>query len=247
MVDENYSRKMDEIAVDIAEVKEWITASKSIRNKAFLRQKLKSLEMAEFELHKKQDDINNAPEAKQDEKGKESTAPTASPTSLASTQQEQQVKWSSVPFFYWDQTNTKVTVGVRELDGVGKLPSEQITCSFKKLSFDLRVMGLNGKNYRLQQARLQHEIVPGKSKMKVKANKIILYLWKEEAKWGAEHWTELKGTEKEQKMKENPGGMLMDTLKDLYAKGDDKTKEMIAKSMTQAREQSLQEGKMPAF
>ena len=53
--------------------------------------------------------------------------------------------------FGWDQSGNKVKVYVTSgLDGIGALGKDQVVCEFLDKSFDLRVQGLNNKNYRLR-------------------------------------------------------------------------------------------------
>ena len=63
------------------------------------------------------------------------------------------------------------------IDGVGEI-KERVTCDFKKNSFDLKIHGLNGKNYRLVKTNLDKDIIPSESKCVVKKNKITLSLRK---------------------------------------------------------------------
>ena len=63
------------------------------------------------------------------------------------------------------------------IDGVGEV-KDQVTCDFTKNSFDLKIHGLKGKNYRLFKNNLDKEIVPGESTCVVKKNKVTLNLRK---------------------------------------------------------------------
>ena len=57
----------------------------------------------------------------------------------------------SITKFGWEDSGAKVKVMiVSGVDGIGKIPSENVTCDFLDQSFDLRIQNLNGKNYRLR-------------------------------------------------------------------------------------------------
>jgi hypothetical protein len=64
-----------------------------------------------------------------------------------------------------------------ELENVGTV-KDNVTCDFTNCSFDLKVHGLNGKNYRLINDNLEKDIVPGQSKFVVKKNKVVITLQK---------------------------------------------------------------------
>ena len=72
--------------------------------------------------------------------------------------------------FAWDQGKESISVYV-DLAGVGDV-KEGVTCDFARDSFDLKVMGLGGKNYRLLQDNLDKDVVVDKCKCLVKANKV---------------------------------------------------------------------------
>lgn len=64
--------------------------------------------------------------------------------------------------YAWDQgeyNSPTVSIFV-ELEGVGSV-KESVSVSFSKTGFDLTVVGLNGKNYRLVKDNLEKDIVVG--------------------------------------------------------------------------------------
>ena len=65
-----------------------------------------------------------------------------------------------------------------ELNGIGKLPKEQIEVDFGIRTLELRVIGLGGKNYKLRVGKTHHPYEPTKSKYLIKENKIVLSLAK---------------------------------------------------------------------
>ena len=77
--------------------------------------------------------------------------------------------WTEITTFALELGGYKeklVTVDVR-LKGVEALPTESVTCDFTKGSFDLKVVGLDGVNYRFLRGNLEKDIVPGESSVKV--------------------------------------------------------------------------------
>ena len=129
------------------------------------------------------------------------------------------------------------------LPNVGSIPRDQITCEFTSSSFDLIVRDLGGKSYRLVNDNLENDIVPDKSKILVKADKIVIKLGKKKTEYGGhDHWSQL--TAKKDKKKKaadaaNPAAGIMDLMKDMYDSGDDNMKRMIGETMQKQREGKL--------
>ena len=135
-----------------------------------------------------------------------------------------------------------ITSGVNE---IGKLPTDQINCDFQKISFDLKVHGLNGKNYRLKINDLQENIIASESKFQIKSNGVSITLLKEKPNdtWGSLYKvknmisTELEKTIKEDTKVDDPVGSMQNMLKEMYQNGDQQTKSMIAKSWQKANDE----------
>ena len=144
------------------------------------------------------------------------------------------MEYETITKFGWDQANGKVKVYITSgLDGVGKIPKENITCEFEDDKFDLRIQNLNNKNYRLKIAQLQNKIKFGECKFNIKSNGISITLVKD----GSDHWTDLKPKQsmfgkEDPKIDENgdPLAGMQNMMKEMYQNGDDKTKAMIAES-----------------
>ena len=129
------------------------------------------------------------------------------------------------------------------LDGIGKHPKQNIDCEFTDTFFDLRVLGFNGKNWRLKIGPLNGLIDPAACKLKVKSNSITLELRKSKSK----HWDDLKEKKKDalasaakkgpaaDEEGADPGSSLMNMMKELYDQGDDNMKRTIAESWTKAQ------------
>ena len=115
-------------------------------------------------------------------------------------------------------SGAKVTVYIDEgLEGVGAIPRSNVTCDFTSDSFDLKVIGLNGRNYRVVKRNLEKDIDPAGSILKVRKNKVILKLAKVEGEYGFESWTRLTSTkskEKKRAAKKDPLASIMDMMKE---------------------------------
>lgn len=128
---------------------------------------------------------------------------------LIDQQAATQVKPSSVPVapvqgafipiesYAWDQGeyNSPTLSIFVDLDGVGAV-KDNVVANFTKMSFDVQVTGLNGKNYRLLKDNLEKDIVPDKSKCIVKKDKIVLKLQKVKGEYSFEHWNSLTAKKK---------------------------------------------------
>ena len=87
-------------------------------------------------------------------------------------------KYESITKFGWEQTGKQLKVYITEgMNGVGAL-KDNVSCEFEDKSFDLRIHGLNGKNYRLKVPELQSDISISLSKFNVKSNSISITLAK---------------------------------------------------------------------
>jgi calcyclin binding protein len=129
------------------------------------------------------------------------------------------------------------------LPNVGSIPRDNITCEFTPSCFDLIVRDLGGKSYRLVNDNLDNDIDPDKSKILVKADKVVVKLGKKKTEYGSyDHWSQLTG-KKDKKKKAadaaNPAAGIMDLMKQMYDEGDDNMKKMIGETMQKQREGKL--------
>lgn len=174
------------------------------------------------------------------------TAPVAAPAAAAP-------HYESITGWGWDQNTNYVEVLIHSgLDGVGALPKGAVTVDFTKSSFDLRVMGLAGKNYRLRVTNLDKDIAPERSSFEVKKNRVVIKL-KKAGEW--DHWIDLVskrragaaegggagggagGAGAAGKGAEDPSAALMDMMKQMYEDGDDATRKIIAESWLKSRDE----------
>lgn len=137
------------------------------------------------------------------------TQPTPS-TSSKSSKHAAGLTFVPVESYSWDQgsfNSSTVTIYV-ELDGVGDV-KDNVQVSFTKSSFDLTVVGLGGKNYRLVKENLEKDIVADQSTYVVKKNKVVLKLQKLKGEYSYDHWTQLtakKKREETESSKKDPMG-----------------------------------------
>lgn len=159
------------------------------------------------------------------------------------------VKFVSIDRFSFDAGKSKdpfVTLYV-DLPRVGSIPRENIETQFTKLSFDLVVKDLEGKNYRLYKDGLEKDIDAEKCKIIVKADKILVKLAKCKTDYGGfDYWTKLTDTKKSKKedaTSKDPQQSIMQLMKQMYDEGDDSMKKMIGETMLKQRNGEL--GKEP--
>lgn len=139
-----------------------------------------------------------------------------------------------------------VAVDVR-LKGVEALPAENVTCDFGECSFDLKVHGLDGENYRMKKTNLEKDIVPSESSVRVKKNHVVVTLKKVKGDYGYESWSDLTGKRRKAENKkssaDDPQASIMSMMKDLYDDGDDSMKKIIGEAMYKARSGEKQDTK----
>jgi len=160
-------------------------------------------------------------------------------SSLNTAQRCYEVKLNN---YGWDQTNTTTKIYI-SLSNVHHLPKEAIVCTFTEKSLDLRIFGLDNKNYHLPINNLCAEIDTEKSNFKVKTDLIVVSLAKKIAK----EWSHVTLVEKRMKdaksssmsdlnEESDPSASLMNLMKKMYQDGDDEMKKTIAKAWTESQE-----------
>jgi len=208
----------------ITELKGFLEASKKERVKSLLNKEISQLEK----------ELNIIKSSK--------PVPLSPPKNESSTTQ---TEYLSITNFAWDQNSSSVSIYITSgIDGIEKIPIGNIKCDFKEKSFDLTIMGLNDKNYRLRVYPLNKNINEKESSFKVKTNSISIKLKKS----GTETWDDLKekkglfSKKPELGKNEDPSASLMNMMKEMYESGDDNMKRMIAESWTKAQ---TEKGKKP--
>ena len=172
-------------------------------------------------------------------------APAAAVPAAAPPAQSPSMKYKSIDKFSFDAgsyNSPTVTIYIL-LSKIGSIPKSQIQCTFTSSSFDLTIHDFETVNYRLFRDNLAHEIDSENSKCVIKPNKIILKLKKIKSDYGTyDSWNELtsnKSKAEQMKSKKDPTAGIMDLMKDMYDKGDDKMKKMIGETMLKQREGKL--------
>ena len=174
-------------------------------------------------------------------------AATASSKSAAPPTPSPSQKFKSIDKFAFDAgsyNSPTVTIYITNLPDINKLPKENISCEFTPTSFDLKIIGYKGCDYRLLKDNLDKDINPEKSKIIIKSSKIIIKLGKVKSEYGSyESWMDLtskKGKESKMKAKSgDPSAGIMDMMKEMYDNGDDQMKKMIGETMLKQREGKL--------
>ena len=141
--------------------------------------------------------------------------------------------------YAWDQGsyNSATVTVYAELEDVGNV-KDRVQVSFDQHGFDLRVMDLNGKNYRLLKDNLEKDIIASESTFTVKRNKVVIKLKKVKGEYSYEHWTSLtakKKREESESAKKDPMGGIMDMMKNMYDEGDENMKKIIGEAMMKSR------------
>ena len=99
--------------------------------------------------------------------------------------------------YAWDQggyNSPTVSIFI-DLPGVGAI-KDRVEFSCTPSSFDLKITGLDGKNYRLVKDSLDKDIVPAESKIVVKKDKVVIKLQKVKGEYSYEHWAGLTSKNK---------------------------------------------------
>ena len=144
--------------------------------------------------------------------------------------------FQSIPSFSWDQNDSYVILYFLDgLQGIDQLPREQVECDYQKDCVELRILGLNGRNYRWVQ-KLNHDIIPQECKLLIRKDRITMKLKKAHDK---ESWYQLQPEERKfdnmKDTEDDPTGGLMKLMKNMYDTGDDNMKRAIAEAMTKAQ------------
>ncbi|CDU20895.1 hypothetical protein YYC_01696 [Plasmodium yoelii 17X] len=156
-----------------------------------------------------------------------------------SEKNDNNISYSSVPSFAWNQEKNKVTVFLT-IKNIQNINKENIISEFNERDFEIKIHNLDLKNYRFCIKKLYDKIIPNKCSIKIKKDLIQVYLIKQDNK----HWDNLHFKEspmskiKPPKINDQsePSAMLMDMMKQLYQEGDSDMKRTIAKAWCEANE-----------
>lgn len=222
---ETMSTKADELKLDVEELNKLLQQAS--------RQKVKDL--LSIEIRKLQTDLNKLLESHNNASTKPSNE------TVTSTPKFYETKLNN---YCWDQTDSAVKLYV-SLENVHQLPKESVLCNFTEKSLELRVLGLDNKNYNLLITNLCEDIDPSKSSFKVKKGLVTINMVKKEAKT----WLHVTGVEKRIKASKSsaipemgdegdPGASIMNLMKKMYLDGDDDMKRTIAKAWAESQQKT---------
>ena len=168
-------------------------------------------------------------------------APAAPSQAKILTTKAASVIYIPIETFSWDQGeygSQTLSIFI-DLPGVGAI-KDNVDFSCTKSTFDLKITGLEGKNYRLVKENLDKDIVVKESKILVKKDKIVIKLRKVKGDYSYENWSSLTSKKKrdsasEAEKKSNPMGGIMDMMKDMYDDGDENMKKIIGEAMMKSQ------------
>lgn len=222
------SQKVEELKRDIDELNSLLQQAK--------RQKTK--DVLELQVRKLQTEVCKLAELTKNTENKCTKTPT--------TNTEAKCYEVKLTNYCWDQSDKFVKLYVT-LNNVQTLPLDAINCHFDARSIDLRVMGLENRNYHLPISDLCEEVDSSRSNIKVKNDMIVIFLAKKLPKnWS--HVTRIEKTIKEAKTKTDmgdsadPESSLMNLMKKMYQDGDDNMKRTIAKAWTESQDKKSAAG-----
>lgn len=219
---------------ELDEMRSFAKAAKCPTNKAYLNARVLQLEKKEQATVK----ATTLPPVSQATEIKKPTVSVSTPTVAAGANE-----YIEVQSFAWDQAGYgskkegKISVYVSEnLTGVG-LVKDSVECKFSRDGFDLKIHGLNGRNFRLNKYNLEKEIIPEDCSFRVKSNKVVITLMKKKGEYGYDSWSQLVSKKKKDAPKSNdPTAGINDLMKQMYEDGDDNMRKAIGEAMLKSRQ-----------
>eukprot|EP00397_Hematodinium_sp_SG-2012_P019551 GEMP01020092.1.p1 GENE.GEMP01020092.1~~GEMP01020092.1.p1 ORF type:complete len:222 (-),score=64.58 GEMP01020092.1:1856-2521(-) len=124
--------------------------------------------------------------------------------------------------------------------GIDQLPSKNVSCEFTESSFDLKIVGYEGKNYRLVVSNLFDDISTQLSTFRVKKNHVIVDMCKKSLSGG--FWANLHATKPRVAQDDDTIDAKeknKNAIQEMYEDGDDEVKKMIAERINLARASGL--------
>ncbi|KDR16863.1 calcyclin-binding protein [Zootermopsis nevadensis] len=220
------STKLEELRLDVAELNRFLSAA--------VRQKVK--DALSVEIRKLETEITTLKEFSE----KDSVPETPVSPVTTSKLKCYEVKLNN---YAWDQSDKFVKIFVA-LKNVQTVEAANVFCEFTNRSVELKVNGLDNRNYTLPVKNLLEEIDADKSHWKVKTDNVVIFLAKKKdgIKWSHMTTHEKKANEPRlPKLDQNddPSAGLMDMMRQMYEDGDDDMKRTIAKAWTESREKQM--------
>eukprot|EP00392_Amoebophrya_sp_AT5.2_P005825 g5835.t1 len=247
----------DGLALDVAELEQLLESATRPHVKQILQQKVSETKSKLWEqkrneelvLRRRQgeviDDITDDMDVLKGERAAPSGSQATAAAPATSTGGDHNLKWTDITMYEIKEgtgyNDPKVVVDLR-LKGVEKVPAENISTEFTRMSMDVKIKDLDGVNYRFRRTALQHDIVASSSSHSVKKNHVLVSMQKVEGKMGYETWNDIGGRKKSEDAKQaggekksnNPQDSLLGMMKDMYDEGDDQMKKIIGEAMSKA-------------
>ena len=152
------------------------------------------------------------------------------------TAEENNRIYQGIKTYSFDQESNKVLIYIK-LEEIINLEKKNIQINFEKRSFDLKIQNYRKKNLRLKIEKLEDQIIPEKSSMKIKKNYVILKMTKQNmGKWNQVYYKKVFNA-REHINKKDPQKGLMDMMKKMYNQGDSNMKKTISEAFTKSLEE----------
>jgi hypothetical protein len=258
--------ELQEILADIKQLEENCETSYSKRllqrEKSKTEEELKNAKVqAQLEKQRTEDQLRfQRQQQEARSKAAAGDATTTTEASCSGAAATSSIMYSQVASYAWDQSDKFASVYIT-CSGVGQEPAERIKCNFGDFSFHLtldldKAGGNSPRQQQLKIPNLNKKIDVGKSKMIIKADRLVIKLKKAEV--GVE-WSALDDTEDKKKAQRDKrvktgdlkGASTQELLADMYANADDETRkglmEAAAKGQAkrEAREKDIKSGNSP--
>ncbi|CAD8104458.1 unnamed protein product [Paramecium sonneborni] len=222
--------ELEQYQEDLAEVQEWLKIAKKPNNIEYLNKRIKFLSDSIKILQPQK--------VEKDEQIEQKMPPI------------DELKFEKITKYAFEQEENKIKI-IINMDGIGELPQKNIQVEFGKNCFDVRVIGYNNANHRLQINKTFGGFLDKMSSYKVTKNNIHITLIIPDQT----QWTQIKTTEniidqkKEQKEKkkyekdgqpldENVKGVL-GMLKGFYESDDPEMRETVREFMRQTANKQM--------
>ncbi|EWS74478.1 siah interacting protein, amine-terminal protein (macronuclear) [Tetrahymena thermophila SB210] len=220
---------LKESQLDLEELKSLLTQSRRVNVQELLKKQIRHIEVEIEQIQKAQ-----ASQEQQKSQVMEEEKPSAKPAD-----QQQNLKFITLTKYAWDQNGQNVNVSLY-IDDISKVNPSNVQVTFTDQSFEVKVLDLNGRNYKFAIPKLYDKIKPSECKYVIKSSSISIKMKATKSYWSQLTYKEdafkAKGSDEDSK---DPSKSLMDMMKNLYETGDDKMKETIAKSFQQAQRQQM--------
>jgi len=145
--------------------------------------------------------------------------------------------------YAWDQSDKFVKLYI-DLPGVHSIPAEDVVSTFTNNSMSLNCKKVANKNHILTLKNLSSPINTDKSYVKVKTDRLTVFMAKESSGTWSGLTTAAKKPKEEPEVpkvdkEEDPSAGIMSMMKKMYEDGDDDMKRTIAKAWTESRDKQM--------